>query len=127
MKHDKYIWWGVVGLGVAVLLWYLTKQQIENKQTPQTAPVTTSYLVPKTLDTTNGASPTASTGLSEQNNIIGEHQNSTVANGTNPNNPANFAEFPGEFSQMPQLGVMVPQGVTNNVNAAQYFGSSQQS
>lgn len=116
---DKYLWWGLLGIGVAFFLWYLTSKQISEKQQPVNVP----YLVPQTLN--SGASPTASTTLSEQSNIVGNHPNSDIVNGTNPNNPANFAEFPGQFSTMPQLGVQPPVGVSNNVNAGAFFTNSQ--
>jgi hypothetical protein len=78
---DKYVWWGVLGIGVAAFFWYLTKQQISSQQTP----VQTSYLVPQPLTQNQGdvASQSANTSISEQSNIVGTHPNSTQSNGSN--------------------------------------------
>lgn len=79
---DKYVWWGVLGIGVAAFFWYLTKQQISSQQS---TPVQTTYLVPQPLTQSQSdiASQSANTTLSEQPNIVGEHPNSTVQNGSN--------------------------------------------
>ena len=123
LKHDKYIWWGLVGLGVAVFLWYLTSKQIDSKT--QTQQVNTPVLVPTPLQNTNGASPTASTTLSEQQNIVGSHPNSSISNGTNTGvSSANFAEAPGTWNLMPNM-IVTPTGQpTNNVNWAAFSGES---
>lgn len=86
---DKYLWWGIVGLGVAVLLWYLTSQQIKSS-------TKIPYLVPQAFPNapSNGASPTANTSIGEQPNIIGDHPNSTVPNGTVPPHANTTGDLP---------------------------------
>jgi hypothetical protein len=76
MKEDKkYVWWGILGIGVAAFFYFLSSKN--QKQTIQVP-----YLVPKPI-ATNGASPTADTTISEQPNIIGSHPNSNIPNGSN--------------------------------------------
>lgn len=82
MKEDKkYVWWGLLGIGVAAFFYFLSsKSKTQTIQVP--------YLVPQNIPT-DAASPTTGTSVSEQQNIIGSHQNSTVPNHTNTDFPSN--------------------------------------
>lgn len=107
---DKYLWWGILGIGVAIFLWYLTSKQISS-QTPQQTTLQVPYLVP-----TTGASPTASTSLSTQPNIVGSSTNSTIPNGTNPLSSAtSVGEAPNTYGFMPQLLTQSTSGPNNSV------------
>lgn len=80
---DKYVWWGVLGIGVAAFFWFLTKQQISssvNGPNGGTIPV----FVPQPLQqTTDPSSPSTGNSVSEQPSIVGSHPNSSVPNGNN--------------------------------------------
>lgn len=110
-EDKKYIWWGLLGIGVAALFYFLSASQ--NKG--QTNTVTVPYLVPQT---TNGASPTADTSLSNQPNIIGSSSNSQVPNFSNPFGVAtSVGEAPNTWGFMPQLIANAPNGVQNQVHS----------
>jgi hypothetical protein len=91
----KWTIWIILGIGVAVILYIMTKGQVSALSGTSSTPVQTSVLVPASLpadQTTTGQSTAAGTSsemsnnsLSEQNNIIGNSPNSTVWNGTIPN------------------------------------------
>lgn len=95
--NKKWVIWIALGIGVAVILWIMTRGQISAfGGSGSSAKVPTPVLVPAPLpaDMTTGGNPTtsgmstantsASTSLAEQNNIIGDHPNSTLWNGTIP-------------------------------------------
>lgn len=116
-EDKKYVWWGLLGIGVAAFFYFLssTKQQGQQVNT-----VTVPYLVPQA---STGASPTANTSLSNQSNIIGNSPNSNIPNGTNPLGGPNIEEVPGQYGWLPQLNSAVPTGVQNNVTSGMWFGS----
>jgi len=64
---DKYVWWGLLGIGVAFLLYFMTKGDIQKQS------VKVPYLVPSALP----PEP-----ISEQSNIIGSHPGSVHPNPT---------------------------------------------
>lgn len=97
------MWWGLLGIGVAALFYFLSA----GKKSSGADTVTVPYLVPSTM-----ASPTASTSLSNQPNIIGNSPNSTIPNFTNPG--GNPFEAPGTWGTMPNLQVGMPVGAKNN-------------
>lgn len=110
-EDKKFMWWGLLGIGVAAFFYFLSKN---NPATQQQA-VQVPYLVPTTM-----ASPTASTSLSNQPNIIGTSSNSSVPNFTNPYAvSANAMEAPGTWGFMPNLMV---NGTSGPINTLQ-FGS----
>jgi hypothetical protein len=79
LQKDKFLVWGVVGLLFALFLWYMTKKQIDtNTQTIQVP-----YLVPQAMQANDGQVSQTPT-ISEQGNIIGDHPNSVLPNGTIP-------------------------------------------
>lgn len=104
----KYVWWGLLGIGVAAFFYFLS----QGNQKQQTNTVTVPYLVPQT---STGASPTADTSLSNQPNIIGNSPNSTIPNGTNPLGGPNPFETPGQYGYLPQLTGNIPKGVNNAI------------
>lgn len=111
VEDKKYVWWGLLGVGVAALFYFLSVKQKQNGVTGTA--VTVPYLVPQT---TNGASPAADTSLSTQSNIVGSHPNSNLPNYTNMfMTPANPAEYPGMWNYIPQAN---PVGQSNNLNYA---------
>jgi hypothetical protein len=104
-EDKKYVWWGLLGIGVAALFYFLNS----SKQSSNANTVTVPYLVPQS---TTGASPTADTSLSNQPNIIGNSPNSTIPNFSNPFAvAANPSEAPGTWGFMPILTNSNP---TNN-------------
>jgi hypothetical protein len=108
-EDKKYIWWGLLGIGVAALFYFLSSQ----KKSQDVQTVTVPYLVPQS---TTGASPTASTGLSNQPNIIGSSPNSTIQNFANPLSVATSPmEAPNTWGFMPVLNTTPPTGVANQV------------
>lgn len=110
-EDKKYVWWGLLGIGVAVLFYFLSAK---NAKSGATNTVTVPYLVPQY---TTGASPTASTSLSTQPNIIGSSSNSAVPNFSNPYAvSANPTEAPGTWGFMPNLMSSSPVGVGNQIS-----------
>jgi hypothetical protein len=110
---DKYVWWGILGVGVAALFWFLTSKQI-SQQGANT--VTVPYLVP-----TTGASPGAGPSLSNQPNIVGSTPNSTIPNFTNPAGVAsNPFEAPNTWGFMPNLPISQPVGPNNNLSSGMF-------
>lgn len=78
MREDKkYIWWGLLGIGVAAFFYFLSsKNKTQTIQIP--------YLVPQSTPPQGTGQPSNTPTISEQPNIIGNHPNNTVANGTIP-------------------------------------------
>lgn len=108
-EDKKYIWWGLLGIGVAALFYFLSA----SKQSSNANTVTVPYLVPQYQKST-GASPTADTSLSTQPNIIGSSPNSTVPNYSNPYGPAtSVGEAPNTWGFMPILTVTNPNQPVN--------------
>jgi len=96
IEDKKYVWWGLLGIGVAAFFYFLSTRNKGASATNVAVP----YLVPKTT----GASPTADTSLSDQQNIIGSSSQNQVPNFSNPYAvSANYAEAPGTWGFMPQL------------------------
>lgn len=111
-EDKKYMWWGLLGIGVAALFYFLSA----SKNSSNAQSVTVPYLVPQTMGT--GASPTTDTSLSTQPNIIGASNQSAVPNYTNPyGSGANPWESPGGYGFMPNLMVSPPNGPFNNVQS----------
>jgi hypothetical protein len=77
LQKDKFLVWGVVGLLFALFLWYMTKKQID------TQTVSVPYLTPQPMQQETG-DPSQTPTISEQGNIIGDHPNSVLPNGTIP-------------------------------------------
>lgn len=71
IKKDKYVWWGLLGIGVAAFFYFLSSQK--GKGAEQSS-IAVPYLVPQTSNVDNS--------LSEQSNIVGNHGNSTLPNGS---------------------------------------------
>lgn len=115
-KHDKYIWWGVVGLGVAVLLWWLTTKQIKGQT------VNTPYLVPQALNSNGPATDSSST---LPNNAPAPN-NADTRYGFEPWLTGNSGQKPDQqFSFEPWL---MPNGADRNLSEqASIIGGSQQS
>jgi hypothetical protein len=116
----KWTIWIILGIGVAVILYVMTKSQVSAfGGSSSSTPVQTSVLVPASLpaDQTTTGQPTAAgtssemsnTSLSEQNNIIGNHPNSTVWNGTIPDF-VNYA--PQQNGQQPTTAASSTFGAT---------------
>ena len=103
VEDKKYVWWGLLGIGVAALFYFLSSKNQKTKTNTVTVP----YLVPSTMS--NSTSPSADTSLSSQPNIVGNSPNNPFPNGTNPYgvNP-NYAEAPNTWGFMPQLPVTNP-------------------
>ena len=115
IEDKKYIWWGLLGIGVAAFFYFLSQR---NAKSGGTNTVTVPYLVPQS---TTGASPTADTSLSNQPNIIGSSSNSTVPNFSNPYAvSANPTEAPGTWGFMPSLWVKDPQGIQNALSSGSF-------
>lgn len=111
-EDKKYVWWGLLGIGVAALFYFLSSQQ--KSAQGQVNTVTVPYLVPQS---TTGASPTADTSLSNQPNIIGSSPNSTIQNFANPLSVATSPmEAPNTWGFMPNLQVTPAAGVANQVS-----------
>lgn len=109
-EDKKYMWWGLLGIGVAALFYFLSSSNKSQNANTVTVP----YLVPQS---TTGASPTADTSLSNQPNIIGSSPNSTIQNFANPLSVATSPmEAPNTWGFMPNLQVTPPSGVANQVN-----------
>lgn len=111
-EDKKYVWWGLLGIGVAALFYFLSssKQSSGGANT-----VNVPYLVPQT---TTGASPTADTSLSDQSNIIGSSSNSTIPNFSNPAGVAtSVGEAPNTWGFWPNLNVSSPTGPNNSVSS----------
>ena len=109
-EDKKYVWWGLLGIGVAALFYFLNV----NKSGSNANTVTVPYLVPQTMG--NSSSPSSGPSLSDQSNIVGSSPNSTVPNFTNPYSMnVNPAESPGQFGWTPNLMVYNPAGPYNNV------------
>lgn len=124
-EDKKYMWWGLLGIGVAALFYFLS----QNKSQAQSA--TVPYLVEQPLQNANAsqnsnvASPSAQTSLSNQPNIVGVSPNSTITNGTAPGvSSANPFENTGSWSLLPNLTVSNPSGPNNAVNGATYTSNS---
>lgn len=80
-KHKIEVY-AAIGLLFAFFLWYMTR-----KQGQQTQSISIPYLVSQTLqqDTTGqNANASQTPTISEQGNIIGDHPNNQVPNGTIP-------------------------------------------
>lgn len=106
---DKYVWWGLLGIGVAAFFYFLSSQNKSGSGTVSNIQVP--YLVPST-----GASPSASQSLSTQPNIVGSSNNSTIPNFSNPYMvSANPFEAPNTWGFMPNLQVSQPTGPNNAV------------
>lgn len=119
-EDKKYVWWGLLGIGVAALFYFLSS----NKQGQA---VNTPVLVEQPLgQNTTGASPTASTSLSNQSNIIGNSPNQTIPNGTNPGGivSANQTEMPGTWNLLPNLNIQSVNQPGNNINWAAYSANN---
>jgi|SRR5215469_12689928 len=115
IEDKKFIWWGLLGIGVAAFFYFLSQQ---NKNTSTNVQVP--YLVPQS---TTGASPTASESLSQQPNIIGSSVNSTVPNFSNPAGVAtSVKETPNTWGFMPMLSQQPSIGPSGQVS----FGTFQQ-
>jgi hypothetical protein len=113
VEDKKYVWWGLLGIGVAAFFYFLSSR---NKNT--TTNVQVPYLVPTT---TTGASPTANQSLSQQPNIIGSSSNSTVPNFSNPAGVAtSVGEAPNTFGFMPILSAQPVNGPFNNVTSGMF-------
>jgi|SRR5215471_1741595 len=111
IEDKKYVWWGLLGIGVAAFFYFLSSR---NKNT------STNVQVPYLVPTTTGASPTADQSLSQQPNIIGSSENSTVPNFSNPYGPAtSVGEAPNTYGFMPILSQQPTTGPVGNVS----FGS----
>jgi len=111
IEDKKFIWWGLLGIGVAAFFYFLSQQ---NKNTSTNVQVP--FLVPQT---TTGASPTASESLSQQPNIIGSSRNSAVPNFSNPAGVAtSWAEVPNTWGFMPVLNQQPSQTPSNQVGTA---------
>lgn len=109
-EDKKYMWWGLLGIGVAALFYFLSSSNKSQNANTVTVP----YLVPQS---TTGASPTADTSLSNQSNIIGSSPNSTIQNYSNPLSVAtSVGEAPNTYGFWPNLMVSPPSGVANQVN-----------
>jgi hypothetical protein len=109
IEDKKYVWWGLLGIGVAAFFYFLSSR---NKNTSTNVQVP--YLVPTT---TTGASPTADQSLSQQPNIIGSSNNSTVPNFSNPYGPAtSVMEAPNTYGFMPILSQQPTQGPVGSVS-----------
>lgn len=106
IEDKKYVWWGLLGIGVAAFFYFLSSRNNKNTSTNVQVP----YLVPAT--TSNSASPSAGPSLSNQPNIIGSSPNSVIPNGTNP---ANTFEAPNVWPTTPVLNVSSIDGPFNNV------------
>lgn len=110
-EDKKYIWWGLLGIGVAALFYFLSMKN----NSGQTNTVTVPYLVPQT---TTGASPTTDQSLSNQPNIIGSSSNSQVPNFSNPLGSAtSVGEAPNTFGFMPNLIMSPVNTVPANVHS----------
>lgn len=105
IEDKKYMWWGLLGIGVAAFFYFLSSR---NKGTSTNVQVP--YLVPST---TTGAAPSATTSLGDQNNIVGTSPNSTIPNGQNPAGVAtSVGEAPNTYGFMPILSVSGAQGLS---------------
>ena len=126
-EDKKYVWWGLLGIGVAALFYLLSVKNNSKNQSGGGQLVNVPYLVPQY---STSASPTASDSLSTQSNIIGTSSNSTVANYSNPYaTSANASEAPGTWGFWPNLINSYPWGPNNNVqygSFAQPSGAIQQ-
>ena len=119
-EDKKYMWWGLLGIGVAALFYFLSSQQKTKSDT-----VTVPYLVPQTMS--NSASPSAGPSLSTQPNIVGSSPNSTTPNFTMPNltvyNPAGpynnvqFGGFGNAGGWTLPSGIKTPDNSNNFVQA----------
>lgn len=108
IEDKKYVWWGLLGIGVAAFFYFLSSR---NKGTSTNVQVP--YLVPQM---SNGASPSAGPSLSNQPNIVGSSPNSTVANYSNPYGVAtSWAEVPNTYGFLPNLTATGPKDPANNV------------
>jgi hypothetical protein len=120
-EDKKYVWWALLGIGVAALFYFLSA----SKQSSNANTVTVPYLVPQ-YQTTTGASPTADTSLSNQSNIIGSSPNSTVSNFSNPYNVASNAfEAPGTWGFMPNLTMTSPAMPQNTIQFGAFNSPNQ--
>jgi hypothetical protein len=119
-EDKKYVWWALLGIGVAALFYFLSAK---NQSSQNANTVTVPYLVPQT---TTGASPTADTSLSTQQNIVGSSPNSTIDNFTNPYAvAANPFEAPGTWGFMPNLQMSGTQLPQNQVAFGAFTNTSQ--
>jgi|SRR5215469_11547864 len=116
IEDKKYVWWGLLGIGVAAFFYFLSSRQKSTNAGTTIVP----YLVPQTLG--GGASPTADTSLSNQPNIIGSSSNSQVPNFSNPYSMnVNPFEAPGSWGWMPNLNASAPTGPNNNIQSGYFF------
>jgi hypothetical protein len=112
-EDKKYMWWGLLGIGVAALFYFLSQSQNSQNQSGGGQLVNVPYLVPQY---STSASPSANSSLSTQPNIIGSSSNSTIPNYSNPYAvSANPTEAPGTWGFMPALNVSNPTGPNNSV------------
>jgi hypothetical protein len=124
-EDKKYVWWGLLGIGVAALFYFLSAKQKTKSDT-----VTVPYLVPQTMQNSNSASPSAGPSLSSQPNIVGSSPNSTVPNFTMPNlmvyNPAGpynnvqYGGFGNAGGWTVPSGIKTPDNSNNFVQANPY-------
>ena len=78
--NKKWVIWIVGGIGVAIVLWWLTRDQL--KLAGPTAQVVATQPPP--------GQTKSDSSMSEQSNIVADHPNSTVPNGTNVSEQPNF-------------------------------------
>jgi hypothetical protein len=118
-EDKKYVWWGLLGIGVAAFFYFLSAKN----QKTQANTVTVPYLVPSTMS--NGSSPSADTSLNSQPNIIGNSPANPFPNGTNPYgvNPNTF-EVPGTWNWTPNLTITNPVPFTGGNVQTGFFSTT---
>jgi len=113
MEDKKYVWWGILGIGVAAFFYFLSKKDGGSQA------IQVPYLVPQQVPSdVNGMAQTGGS-ITEQPNIIGNHPNNPVPNATSPSSIPPFIPNTGTipYSQWFQqthpgtdtTGLMFPQ------------------
>jgi len=86
LKKHEIALWGIVGLVIAVFLFFMSQSKGSGQQ------INTPYLVPQPLQPNDQVSQTPT--ISEQPNIIGDHPSNPVPNGSGPSSSGNWVLTP---------------------------------